>query len=95
MTTCFADCAGLIAAGTAQPTSSGPMVQQSVLSQVECESSNVENTEPGRARETCTCRAELCCAMSYACVSDSCKMAIDRAYQVPAQSREKAELVCM
>lgn len=39
--------AGLIAAGTVQPVSS-ELVEQGVLSQVECESSNVENTEPGR-----------------------------------------------
>lgn len=46
--------AGLIAAATMQPVTSGPMEQQGVLSQVECESSNVENTEPGRLIVTCT-----------------------------------------
>lgn len=46
--------AGLIAAGTLQPVSLGSMEQPAVRSQVECESSNVENTEPGRLTVTCT-----------------------------------------
>ena len=54
MTACFSMHAGLIAAATMQPVTSGPMEQQGVLSQVECESSNVENTEPGRLIVTCT-----------------------------------------
>ena len=52
MTACFSAAAGLIAAGTMQSVSLGTMEQQGVLSQVECESSNVENTEPGRPTVT-------------------------------------------